>query len=210
MSTTNPELPRLIAGKAEFKAPGSSIAQGILRMAGWTLRYEGLPAGQGVIMVYPHTSNWDFILGVLVKWAFGIQARWWGKDSLFKIPVLGPWARGIGGIPVDRANASGLVGNTAGQMKAARANNELFWLAVAPEGTRSLVSGWRSGSYHVAVQAQAPVGLAYFDFATKTVGLTDFVELSGDPDKDFALFAKVLAPYRGKRPELAGPVKLRT
>ncbi len=204
------QLPRLIPGRAEFKAPGSAMARAILRLAGWTLRYDGLPGGQGVIMVYPHTSNWDFVLGVLVKWSFGIQARWWGKDSLFRIPLLGTFARRIGGIPVDRANASGLVGNTAGQMKAARTAGELFWLAVAPEGTRSLVSGWRSGSYHVAVQAEAPVGLAYFDFATKTVGLTDFVELSGDAERDFALFAQVLAPYRGKRPELAGPIKLRT
>ncbi|MDM4765893.1 1-acyl-sn-glycerol-3-phosphate acyltransferase [Pelomonas sp. SE-A7] len=203
-------LPRLIPGRAEFKAPGSALARGLLRLAGWTLRYDGLSGGQGVIMVYPHTSNWDFILGILVKWAFGIQARWWGKDSLFKVPLLGPWCRRIGGIPVDRANASGLVGNTADQMKAARTRGELFWLAVAPEGTRSLTTGWRSGSYHVAVQAGAPVGLAYFDFATRTVGLTHFVELSGEPERDFALFAQLLAPYKGKRPELAGPVKLRT
>lgn len=205
-----PQLPRLIPGRAEFKPQPGGVAHAVLRLFGWTLKFDGLAAGQGVIMVYPHTSNWDFVLGVLVKWAFNLQVRWWGKDSLFRVPLLGGFCRYIGGIPVDRANASGLVANTANQMKAARERGELFWLAVAPEGTRSLVSGWRSGSYHVAVQAGAPVGLAYFDFATRAVGLTDFVELSGDPERDFALFAQVLAPYRGKRPELAGPVKLRT
>lgn len=203
-------LPRQVPGLAQFKPVPGGAAHALLRLFGWTLKFDGLPAGQGVIMVYPHTSNWDFVLGVMVKWAFNLKVRWWGKDSLFRVPVLGAFSRNIGGIPVDRSNASGLVGNTAEQMREARARGEMFWLAVAPEGTRSLVSGWRSGSYHVAVQAGAPVGLAYFDFATKTVGLTDFIELSGDPERDFALFAQVLAPYRGKRHELAGPVKLRT
>ena len=136
------------------------LARGLLRLAGWRLLYEGLPAKQGVIMVYPHTSNWDFVVGVLAKWACGLQLRFWGKDSLFKLPLFGSWLRWLGGVAIDRSSAKGTVGDTVAQMLAARSADRMFWLALAPEGTRSLTSGWRSGSYQLALQADVPVGLA--------------------------------------------------
>ena len=77
---------------------GSSVARALLRLAGWRLRFDGLPGKQGVLIVYPHTSNWDFPLGLLVKWAVGIQITFWGKDSLFRVPVFGAWLRWLGGV----------------------------------------------------------------------------------------------------------------
>jgi len=102
-----------------------------------------------------------------------------------------------------------MVADTAEQMKQARRAGQEFWLAVAPEGTRSKADGWRSGAYQVAVQAQVPVGLATFDFSRRVVELTHFVQLSGDAERDFAHFAQYLAPVKGKRPELASPVRLK-
>jgi 1-acyl-sn-glycerol-3-phosphate acyltransferase len=202
-------LPVLLAARPEFKPRGSVLARGILRCLGWRLQFDGLPARQGVILVYPHTSNWDFAIGVLTKWALGLQIRFWGKDSLFKVPGLGAWARWIGGIPLDRQQAHGVVGQTVAAMQQARARGELFWLAAAPEGTRSLTRGWRSGAYQVAVQAAVPAGLAYFDVSTRTVGLTHFLQLSGDVDADFAAMRAIYAGKTGFRPALASPVQLR-
>ena len=201
--------PSLITGARPVQLKGSGIATAILRAFGWRVDFEGLPALQGVVMVYPHTSNWDFMVGILAKWAIGIPVKFWGKDSLFKPPLIGAWMRWIGGVPIDRSSSKGMVSDTAAQMAAARDRNEFFWLAVAPEGTRSLTPGWRSGAYRVALEAQVPVGLVALDFASRTVRFKQFVELSGDVQADFALFAQALGGPRGKRPELAGPIRLR-
>ena len=210
MNPTLDQLPCRVLPRSELKAGGSMLARGLLRLAGWRLLYEGLPAKQGVIMVYPHTSNWDFVVGVLAKWACGLQLRFWGKDSLFKLPLFGSWLRWLGGVAIDRSSAKGTVGDTVAQMLAARSADRMFWLALAPEGTRSLTSGWRSGSYQLALQADVPVGLAYFDYSKKVVGVTDFYQLSGDPQRDFALFEQQLTNRCGKRPELASPIRLKS
>lgn len=194
--------------RLEFK--GSRLARALMRALGWRLEFDGFPARQGVVLVYPHTSNWDFPLGVLTKWATGLQPRWWGKDSLFRIPLLKHWFRWIGGMPVDRSNRHGIVGQTADELRAAKARGDDFWLAAAPEGTRSLTPGWRSGAYQVAVQAQAPIALVGFDFGRRTVWVKDFVLPSGDAERDFACFAEVFKDVRGYRHELASPIKLRS
>lgn len=201
--------PQRLQGRPELKPRGSALARAVLGLFGWRVLFDGFPGPQGVVMVYPHTSNWDFVLGVLVKWALGVQVRWWGKDSLFKIPLVGAWARWIGGIPVDRKNPKGLVGQTVAQVQAAKAQGDYFWLAVAPEGTRSYVPGWRGGAYHVAVQAGVPCCVAYFDVPSKTFGVVDFFQPTGDVEADFAAFRSVLADKRGFKPDLASPIQLR-
>ena len=92
----------------QFK--GSALARAVLRLMGWRVVFEGLPSLQGVAVVYPHTSNWDFIAGMLAKWAIGIPAHFWAKNSLFKVPVFGRWLRRVGGLPIDRSAANGAVG----------------------------------------------------------------------------------------------------
>ncbi len=202
-------LPRRLGDVALSKPAGSALARGLLRLAGWRLQFEGLPGAQGVILVYPHTSNWDFVLGVLSKWALGLELRFWGKDSLFRLPLFGSWLRWLGGVAVRRDSPRGLVGDTIAEMREAVARGERFWLAAAPEGTRSLSSGWRSGAYQLALQAGVPAGLARFDYGSKTVCLMDFVLLSGDAEADFALMAQCLAGTRGLKPQLASPIELK-
>jgi len=202
-------LPMPMVGDPKLKPRGSLLARGLLRLFGWRVCFDGYCAPQGVVLVYPHTSNWDFVLGVLGKWALGLQLHFWGKDSLFRIPVFKHWIRWIGGIPVDRTHRHGMVGSMVEQMKAAQARGDVFWLAAAPEGTRSLATGWRSGAYQVAVQARVPIGLAYFDFASRTVSVTHFVQPSGDPALDLPFFAQTFAAVKGKRPELASPIQFK-
>jgi 1-acyl-sn-glycerol-3-phosphate acyltransferase len=186
---------------------GSALARALLRLAGWRLDFDGLAAKQGVIVVYPHTSNWDFIVGLLAKWGIGLKVQFWGKDSLFRVPLLGRWMRWLGGVPVDRRSPQGTVSAMVEQMRSARAHGHLCWLALSPEGTRSLTAGWRSGFYRVATGAQVPLALVRLDYGARCVGFDSFWQLSGDQAADFAMFAQRLDSSRGLRPELAAPIR---
>jgi 1-acyl-sn-glycerol-3-phosphate acyltransferase len=199
--------PTVLTGPLHATGAESRLARRALGLFGWTVDAPGLPAKQGVILVYPHTSNWDFAVGLLAKWTLGLQLRFWAKDSLFALPLVGRWMRYLGGVAIDRRSSHGIVAGTVAQMQAAAARGERFWLAVAPEGTRSLASGWRTGAYQVAVQAGVPVGLAYFDFERRIVSLSRFLKLTGDLTTDFAAFADYLGHRVGKRPALASPIQ---
>lgn len=182
----------------------------MLRAAGWRICFQGLPARQGVAIVYPHTSNWDFVIGVLAKWAIGVPVTFWGKDTLFRIPLFGRWMRHIGGRPVDRASPRGIVGQMKLEVKAAKAADQFMWLALAPEGTRRYRDSWRSGFYHVALEAGVPLALVYLDFAERVVGVDKFIMLSGDPRADMQTIADYLGHRVGKRPSQAAPVTWKT
>jgi 1-acyl-sn-glycerol-3-phosphate acyltransferase len=187
---------------------GHALARRILDAAGWQIEFSGLPAKQGVAIVYPHTSNWDLPLGLLAKWALGFSPSFWSKDSLFKVPLFGAWLRWIGGVPVDRKSPRGVVEQTVERIRQAKDRDEFFWLVIAPEGTRGYRDHWRSGFYRVAHQAGVPLALVYFDYEEKVVGFDRFIRLSGDTDRDMAVIAAYLGHRRGRRPELAAPIRL--
>lgn len=192
----------------ELQFKGSTLARWLLARLGWTLEFRGLPGRQGVMVVYPHTSNVDFPIGILAKWAMGMPANFWGKDSLFKVPVLGPWLRWLGGVPVNRSAPGGLVEQAAEHLRQCRAVNAYAWLVVAPEGTRKLTEGWRSGFYRVAHQAQVPLGLATIDFARRHIAVNTFVQLSGDQAQDMADIANLLGSPQGYHPQNASPIRI--
>jgi len=187
---------------------GSALARAALRLAGWRIRFDGLPARQGVVIVYPHTSNWDFVIGVLAKWGIGIPVTFWGKESLFRVPLLGLWLRWLGGVPVDRSAANGIVGQMVEALNAARRDGRFLWLALAPEGTRRLTDAWRSGFYHVTHGAQVPLALAFFDFGRREVGVEHFLMLSGNRNVDMASIARRYGTRVGLRPQRAAPIRL--
>lgn len=199
---------------SDFPAPyplqfqGSRLARGVLRLLGWRVLFQGLPARQGVLAVYPHTSNWDFIVMILAKWAVGVSVRFWGKDTLFAVPLLGAWMRWLGGVPVDRHNPRGIVGQAIDHVKSCKQADSYFWLGLAPEGTRKPSGGWRSGFYQTACGADVPVGLIRLDYGTRTVSVLDFIRLSGDEAGDMARIAAIYTGVRGLRPAHAAPVRL--
>jgi len=199
--------PALLTGRT-VRLRGSRLALAVLKVAGWRLDFEGLPARQGVLVVYPHTSNWDFPLGLLAKWGAGIPVTFWGKDSVFKLPLFGAWLRWLGGVPVDRSAPQGIVGDMVQRMQRARERGEFLWLALMPEGTRSRTAGWRSGFYRVATQAQVPLALVCFDYGARRVGVDTFLQLCGDAEPDMAEIARLLAGCRGYLPDLASPIRL--
>lgn len=194
----------LIRHPVTFK--GSRLARWILKMLGWRLDFEGFPARQGVAIVYPHTSNWDFPIGMLAKWALGIPAHFWGKDSLFKFPVVGAWMRWVGGIPIDRSSSRGVVGQMVHVFEQHKQNDQLLWLGLAPEGTRSLTPGWRSGFYQLALGAQVPLALVKLDWGQRRFSVVDFYDLTGDVERDYAHMAQVFQGVKGFHEHQMGPI----
>jgi 1-acyl-sn-glycerol-3-phosphate acyltransferase len=187
---------------------GSALARHVLSLLGWQVHFQGLPALQGVIVVYPHTSNWDFPVGLLAKWATGIEAKFWGKHTLFRIPLFGAWLRWLGGVPVDRAAARGVVDQMVDLFDRKRQAGEYFWLALTPEGTRSWRPAWRSGFYRVTRGAQVPILLAALDYGRKQVRVIDVIELSGTVDEDMKRIAQAFEGCTGRRAKLAAPIRL--
>ena len=177
----------------------------VLALFGWRVNFAPLPGPRGVVIVYPHTSNWDFMIGLFAKWAIGIRFRWLGKEALFKGvcgALLGPFFRACGGEPIERGSNTGAIERLAGQIRAA----DRYWLALAPEGTRKYRDGWRSGFYHIALTARVPLGMASIDYATKEIRLVTYAMLTGDVESDLGRIRAAYCSCRGLKHECAAPI----
>jgi 1-acyl-sn-glycerol-3-phosphate acyltransferase len=179
------------------------LARLALRLLGWQCLDVPNRPPRAVLAVYPHTSNWDFPIGLLAAAALGLDARWVGKDSLFRWP-FGGLMRWLGGVPVNRSAPAGFVDHIAAEVR----RHERFILAIAPEGTRSLRPGWKSGFYRIARAAGVPVLVGTIDWGRRRIGLLASIELAGDEAVDMAGIAAALQGCRGRRPQLASPIRL--
>jgi 1-acyl-sn-glycerol-3-phosphate acyltransferase len=153
--------------------------------------------------LYPHTSNWDFAWGILSRWGSGWPIRWLAKHTLFFGP-MGWIMRKWGGIAVNRSAAEGFAERLAGEILRAPS----MMLAITPEGTRSYRDHWKSGFYRIARAADIPIGIAYIDYATKTVGISEYFRLSGDESADMERIARAYAGRAACNPEKAAPIRL--
>jgi 1-acyl-sn-glycerol-3-phosphate acyltransferase len=196
-----PRPPEAIHAATSLLQRGARV---LLKSFGWQVVLVPLPAPKGIIIVYPHTSNWDFFIGVLYKAATGLPVRWIGKHTLFRWPVRSFLVH-IGGIPIRRDQGSGLVDALLAEF----ARNEWLWLALTPEGTRSRTDYWKSGFYRLALEGHLPVGLGYIDYATRRIGIDTYLSLSGNVHEDLDRIRAFYADKRGRRPEDAGEIRLR-
>lgn len=169
------------------------VARQLMRAGGWRLigAFPDLP--KAVLIGAPHSSNWDGIWGLAAKIAIGLDVRIVGKHQLFWWP-LGPILRRIGVIEVNREAAQGLVG----QLSQRFADEERFWLGLAPEGTRKRVERWKPGFWKIAKAAGVPVVPAYFHYPDKVIGIGEPFVLTDDMDADIARIRAWYAPWQGK------------
>jgi 1-acyl-sn-glycerol-3-phosphate acyltransferase len=178
---------------------GSALARGfghaVLRVLGWRVEGEVPNLPKLVIAVAPHTSNWDFVVGIAVMFALDLRIGFLGKHTLFRWP-FGRLMRWMGGIPVDRASPHGVVGDSI----AAFSQVERRILAIAPEGTRRPVAHFKSGFLQIARGAGVPVVLATLDYAAKCVRFGPWFTPGEDVEGDRRRTEAFFAPVRGKRP----------
>ena len=171
-------------------------------MCGWTVVFRWPPVPKCVVIFYPHTSNWDFIWGVLAYLSLGWPIRFCAKDTWFRWP-LGILGRALGGIPVNRRERTGIVG----QLKRECERAEEFYVAITPEGTRSRTDHWKSGFYHLALAVGTPVGLGLVDYPSKRIGVDTYMTLSSREEDDLASFRAYYSDKHGFHPELQGDIR---
>jgi 1-acyl-sn-glycerol-3-phosphate acyltransferase len=170
-----------------------AFGRGMLRFWGWKLVGE-IPTDKKILLIAaPHTSNWDWVIGVGGLLALGIKLTYIAKQSLFKGPI-GWLMRSTGGVPIDRDSARNTVDEIVSQFEQ---HDHLYYL-IAPEGTRKRVERWKSGFLRVAYKAQVPILRVSFDYATKTISLGTYAELTGNLDQDLAAVQNYYSQFQGK------------
>ena len=140
------------------------IGRAALRAMGWRVEGEFPDRGKLVLIVAPHRTNWDFVVGLAAKFALALDASWLGKHTLFR----GPWGilfRRWGGIPVDRRSSNDTVAIVASSF----ASRESLILAIAPEGTRTIGARWKTGFWHIAQRAGVPILPVAFDWPNRVI-----------------------------------------
>lgn len=147
----------------------------LLAKLGWHFDGQLNPYKPCIIIVGPHTSNWDFIIGIIARGALNTRIHFLGKHQLF-IPPWGWLFKAMGGSPVDRRKHNNLVDAAVQHFN----QHPNYKLALAPEGTRSPVTRWKTGFYHIAIKADVnivPVGL---DFGKKTIIIAPALKPTGN------------------------------
>lgn len=200
MSTTG-ALPTLPPSMPRFSQHGGRrLCAWFLRRCGWQLRGEFPDLPRLVLIAAPHSSWWDGFWGLVFKVALGADIAFLGKAELFHGP-LGWLLRKLGGIPVDRAAAHGVVEEMTRHFSA----RGQLWLCMAPEGTRKRVTQWRSGFWHIARATGVPIFPVAFDYPSRSIVLGPPFQTSADPDADLARLRAWYAPFHGKHHGVSAP-----
>ena len=167
----------------------------LYKRMGWTTEITQDHPDKYIICLAPHTSNWDFILGLLYSRAIGMQCNFMMKKEWFFWP-LGPIFKKLGGIPVHRQKHSSMTDAMAESAKAAKT----FHLCITPEGTRSLNPDWKKGFYFIALKAGLPILLYGVDYEKRLIQCTKTIIPSGDLEKDMRDIKHYFKDFRGKIP----------
>ncbi len=175
----------------------------MLKVLGWKIVGQQPELNKCVYIFAPHTSNWDFPLMLLFRSATQLKPNFIGKHTLFWPPLS--WImRSLGGEPVDRGKAKDVVDQIVEKFQ----TKDVYRFALAPEGTRSKKSYWKTGFYRVAYKAKVPIQLIYLDKKTKEVGFGPLLEPSGDIEKDFEWLRSFYQSKQGIRPELLSDIRI--
>lgn len=174
----------------------AAIARLAMRLSGWRFEGEFPDLRKFVLIVAPHTSNWDFPIGVMAMFAIGLRVTFLGKDTLFR-PPFGFLFRWLGGVPVDRASPHNVVDQTIAYF---RARDQMI-LALSPEGTRKRIERWRTGFYWVAVGAGVPIVPVAFDFPRKRFILHPPQPTTGDVARDIEHLRTFFRADQAYRPD---------
>jgi 1-acyl-sn-glycerol-3-phosphate acyltransferase len=184
----------------EVPQRGNALARGLasiaLRLTGWHFVGDFPNAPKFVLIVAPHTSNWDFPVGLMAMFALGLRCVVLGKHTLFRWP-FGPLMRWLGLVPVDRSSAHNVVFQTTTLFR----TRDHMVLIVSPEGTRKRLPKWRTGFWFVARGAGVPIVPIAFDYSTKTFRLFPPLSPTEDRDADFATLRGYYRAGMAKHPD---------
>jgi len=185
------------------------IARSILRLIGWTVA-ENLPGAHKYLFIgAPHTSYWDFPIGLLMGKALGLKFKFLMAEKFFHKPFNlgwgGWWLRKNGGIAVDRSRPNGLVDQVVAEFDA---HDELV-IALSPDGTTNKTDHWRSGFYYIALKANVPIALGFLDYGRKIAGIGKTIHPIGNIETDMNVIRDFYADKRGKHPERESDIRIK-
>ncbi|MDE0956167.1 MAG: 1-acyl-sn-glycerol-3-phosphate acyltransferase [Pseudomonadales bacterium] len=172
----------------------------VLKLGGWKVVNVAPATGSYLIIAAPHTSNWDFPLGIAIAFHLRLKVYFIAKHTLFN-GFAGPIMRWLGGVPLNRGASKNFVDASV----EIYANSENLIFAIAPEGTRSSVGRWKTGFYHMAKGANVPLALAYFDFSKRIGGIGKMLNTTENIDADMQAIADFYEPVMGKYPNNFNP-----
>ena len=156
---------------------------------------EPFPA-KYIIALAPHTSNWDFIIGMLYCRAKDFNCNFLMKKEWFFWP-LGKLMHKLGGIPVYRSKKTGLTDIVAEKAK----EMDTFRLCITPEGTRKANKEWKKGFYYIALKANIPILLYGLDYKRKLIKCSRTFIPTGNVEKDMEEIKQYFTEFEGKHPE---------
>lgn len=174
------------------------LGQSLLGLAGWKFEGNAPDRSHFVAILAPHTSNWDFVLFLLSLMALGLDMSWMAKHTLFR-GAAGRLLRKLGGVPIDRRMAHGVVG----QMVEEFARRRQFILGIAPEGTRSKAARWKMGFYHIAAGAGVSIVPVALDYGRRVVHIGQELLPTGEADEDLARLRAFYVGVVAKNPHFA-------
>jgi 1-acyl-sn-glycerol-3-phosphate acyltransferase len=177
------------------------FAKIILRLTGWKAVPMTKDIKKAVAILAPHTSTWDFLIGLNIVIASESPLKWVGKKELFRRP-FGGILQSFGGVPLDRESAKGTVGRVAKLFE----TKDEFLYGISPEGTRNKTTYWRSGFYHLALQAKVPIVYYFIDYKTKTGGYGGHFMPTGDEKQDLNTIKIFFDTITPKCPKKYSPV----
>ena len=172
------------------------IGKTLQYLSGWEVEGTVPNINKVVVVCAPHTSNWDFIFGMILMLSVDIKVNFLAKKSIF-VPGFNIILNKLGGIPVDRNNPELLVEQMARFTK----NNKGVILAVTPEGTRKKVTRWKTGFLRIAQSAQCKVLPLGIDYPSKTFNFGELFDPTGNNEKDVIALQMSLKDYKGRHPE---------
>jgi 1-acyl-sn-glycerol-3-phosphate acyltransferase len=182
----------------------------IFRLAGWKITHY-LPdeIKQCVIVVAPHTSNWDFVFGMGAIKYMKIFPRFAIKKEWIRFPfkkLMINW----GALPIDRGqkNTLGEKKGTVDAMADLFRTHAVLRLIITPEGTRKRVEKWKTGFYHVAQKAKVPIALGFMNYETKECGIDKIIYPTGDFKKDMKEIMDFYKDMKGKNPTFTTDIEL--
>lgn len=164
-----------------------------LKLMGWRWVGKAPDCPKYIIIAAPHSTNWDFPIMLSIFCMLDDKAYWLGKHTLFRWP-FGMLFRWLGGIPVERSSAHGVVEQTVQAFN----RHEKLVIAIPPEGTRKKVAKWKTGFYHIACKAKVPIVLGHVDYPTKVGGFGPLFTPTGDLDTDLKEIKQFYEDKRGK------------
>ncbi len=152
---------------------------------------------KSIILAAPHTSNWDFPLGILVRSVGEFQSNYVIKDSWLKQPIIGSMLKKMGGVGVDRSRSMKMTDRIAELFK----EREHFVITIAPEGTRKYNPDWKTGFWYIAQSAEVPIVPVGFDYGKKQIVWGEPFYTTDDQVADFEELKRFFKQFKGKYPQ---------